>query len=94
MSDFWTNVSLDRNDLLVIGYRDGKRFKSRIPVHPHIFVDDTSNTSEYRTIDGKHVKRLNFADVKSIMAFRDKHDAIDNFNQYGLQTARSWHYIY
>jgi DNA polymerase elongation subunit (family B) len=94
MSYFWTNVSLDRNDLLVIGYQDGKRFKSRVPVKPHLYVDDHTGQSDIKSIDGKSVRRLDFENLRSIMSFRDKHDGIENFNQYGLQTARSWHYIY
>ena len=94
MSKFWTNVSLQRNDLLVRGVKDGKRFKSRIPVQPHIYVDDPTGQSEWRSINGKPVKRLDFPNVKAIMDFRNEHDPIENFNQYGLQTSKSWYYIY
>ena len=93
MSKFWTNVSLQRNDLLVRGVKDGKRFKSRIPVQPHIYVDDPTGQSEWRSINGKPVKRLDFPNVKAIMDFRNEHDPIENFNQYGLQTSKSWYYI-
>ena len=94
MSKFWTNVSLQRNDLLVRGVENGKRFKSRIPVQPHIYVDDPTGQSEWKSIDGRPVIRKDFPNVKAIMDFRNIHDPIENFNQYGLQTSKSWYYIY
>ena len=94
MSYFWTNISLDRNDLLVIGYQDGKRFKNRVPAHPHLYVDDKTGTSKFRTIDGKCVKRIDFDNVRQIMKYRNSYENTHGFNLYGLQTAKSWHYIY
>ena len=94
MSYFWTNVGLDRNDLLVRGYQDGKRFQNRIPVRPHLYVDDKSGQSDFRSIDGKPVKRINFNNVKQIMDFRAKYEDTHGFNMYGLQTSKSWYYIY
>ncbi len=94
MSYFWTNVSLQRNDLLVRGYQDGKAFASRIPVKPHLYVDDPGGSGEFKTIDGKPVKKKEFKDVKEIMAFRQKYENVSGFNMYGLQTSKSWYYIY
>ena len=94
MSYFWTNVSLQRNDLLVRGYQNGKAFKSRIPVKPHLYVDDPGGPGEFKTIDGKPVKKKEFKDVKEIMAFRQKYENVSGFNMYGLQTSKSWYYIY
>ena len=94
MSYFWTNVSLQRNDLLVRGYQDGKAFASRIPVKPHLYVDDPGGPGEFKTIDGKPVKKKEFKDVKEIMAFRQKYENVAGFNMYGLQTSKSWYYIY
>ena len=94
MSYFWTNIGLDRNDLLVRGYQDGKAFKSRIPIKPHLYVDDKTGQSDWRTIDGKPVMRKDFKDVKEIMEFRGKYDNTHGFNMYGLQTSKSWYYIY
>ena len=94
MSYFWTNISIDRDDLIMIGYQDGKRFKNRIPIHPHLYVDDTTGAGKYRTVGGKVVKRIDFEHLKQIMRYRDKYQDVHGFNMYGLQTARSWHYIY
>ena len=94
MSYFWTNISLQRNDLLVRGYQNGKAFKTRVPVKPHVYIDDPGGPGEFKTIDGKPVKKKEFKDVKDIMAFRQKYENITGFNMYGLQTSKSWYYIY
>ena len=94
MSYFWTNIALDRDDLLVIGYQDGKRFKNRIPVRPHLYIDDKTNMGDFRSVDGRCVKRIEFDDLRQIMKFRDTYENTHGFNMYGLQTAKSWHYIY
>ena len=94
MSYFWTNVGLDRNDLLVRGYQDGKAFKSRIPIKPHLYVDDKTGQSDWRTIDGKPVVKKEFDNVKQIMEFRGNYENTHGFNMYGLQTSKSWYYIY
>ena len=91
MSYFWTNVGLDRNDLLVRGYQDGKAFKSRIPIKPHLYVDDKTGQSDWRTIDGKPVMRKEFDNVKQIMEFRGNYENTHGFNMYGLQTSKSWY---
>ena len=94
MSYFWTNIALDRDDLLVIGYQDGKRFKNRIPVRPHLYIDDKTNMGDFRSVDGRCGKRIEFDDLRQIMKFRDTYENTHGFNMYGLQTAKSWHYIY
>jgi len=94
MSYFWTNISLFRNDLLVIGYQDGKRFMNRVPARPHLYVDDKTGTSEFRTLTGSRVKRIEFDNLIQIMKYRDSYQNTHGFNLYGLQTAKSWHYVY
>ena len=69
MSYFWTNISLFRNDLLVIGYQDGKRFMNRVPARPHLYVDDKTGTSEFRTLTGSRVKRIEFDNLIQIMKY-------------------------
>ena len=64
MKDFYTNVAVDIDgygspkELLVVGFNDDGRYQSRIPIKDcdlHIFIDDPTRSSEYRTIDGRHV---------------------------------------
>ena len=94
MSKFWTNVRLQRNDLIVRGYENGKEYQNRIPVKPHLYVDDPSGQSDWRTITGKPVVKKEFDNVKEIMSFRQKYENLPGFNMYGLQTSKSWYYIY
>jgi len=94
MSKFWTNVSLQRNDLIVRGYENGMEYQNRIPVKPHLYVDDPSGQSDWRTIEGKPVIKKEFNDVRDIMQFRQKYENLPGFNMYGLQTSKSWYYIY
>ena len=63
MSKFWTNVSLDKNNLIVRGYENGMEYQNRIPVKPHLYVDDPTGQSEWRTIEGKPVIKKVFPNV-------------------------------
>ena len=110
MSKFWTNVSLDKNNLIVRGYENGMEYQNRIPVKPHLYVDDPSGQSEWRTVEGKPVVKKVFANVngdpekrrrdglkpdgvpEGIMAWRSRNAS--SLNMYGLQTSKSWYYIY
>jgi DNA polymerase elongation subunit (family B) len=85
MKDFYTNVNCDidpvyktpiNDEVLAIGYdNDGKRYKTRVPFKEtgalHMYVEDPSKSSEFRTIDGKYVTRIDFETDKDIRGFKN-----------------------
>ena len=56
---FYTSVEQRRNDLLVRGYENGKRVQRRIAYKPYLFVP-TKQPSQYKTLDGKQVDKIQF----------------------------------
>ena len=51
---FYTNVNRIGNDILVRGYKDGKRVKGRVEFKPTLYVP-TKEETKFRTIDGRPV---------------------------------------
>ena len=49
---FYTNVNRMGNDILVRGYKNGKRIKGRVEYKPTLFIP-TKEPTQYRTIDGR-----------------------------------------
>lgn len=90
MVNFYTNVTPVKNQLLVRGYKNGKRFSERVNYKPYLFVP--SNTpSEYRTLQGKHVEQIRFESMYAAREFASKYEDVSNFNIYGMST---WAYPY
>ena len=110
MNKFYTNVSLYKDNLIVRGYENGIEYQNRIAVEPHLYIDDPTGQSEWRTINGKPVIKKKFPNItgdpekrkregkkedgvpEGIMAWRTKNE--NKINMYGLQTSKSWYYIY
>jgi DNA polymerase elongation subunit (family B) len=79
---FYTNVFVLGNDVHVRGYDGGKRFQLKAPFHPYLFTS-SPNQSEYKTIDGKIVKKISFEDIKSAKSFIENYQGVEGFNIYG-----------
>lgn len=79
---FYTNVFVIGEDVHVRGYENGRRFQLKAPFHPYLFVS-SPNQSEYKTIDGKSVKKLSFEDIKSARTFVDNYQGVEGFSMYG-----------
>ena len=60
MTNFYTSVFLNRNDILVRGYRNGKRVQYRNTCKPYLFKKSRHNNSKYRTLQGKCVDKVEF----------------------------------
>ena len=98
MKDFYTNVAVDIDgygspkELLVVGFNDEGRYQSRIPIKDcdlHIFKDDPTRSSEYRTIDGRHVTKHNFARWRDARQFVRENQGISNSKLYGIHSKMS-----
>lgn len=81
--DFYTNVYLRGPDILAIGYKNGKRQKLRLPYHPYLFVT-SSSPSDYTTINGDYVDRVDFDTPKEARDFIRTYKDVNGFSLYGM----------
>lgn len=79
---FYTNVQVYGDSVFMRGYEDGKRFEHRETYTPYLFVG-ANTTTKYKTIDGKHVEKIDFEDVKKSREFMSNYADVDGFNIYG-----------
>ena len=90
--DFYTSVSKDKNDIVVRGYKDGKRVRHRIrDYEPTLFVIDSSGKSKWRTYDGKCVAPIKVGNTQELNQWKEKYKEIENFPIYGYERyAQQW----
>ncbi len=87
---FYTSVEQRRNDLLVRGYENGKRVQRRIAYKPYLFVP-TKQPSQYKTLDGKQVDKIQFDSIGEARDFAKQYKDISSFEYYGMNR---WPYVY
>lgn len=58
--NFYTNVQLRGNRLLIRGYEDGEKFSYAEPCRPYLFSGPVKTPTEYTTLDGKYVVKKDF----------------------------------
>ena len=79
MSKFYTNAHLLGNNIYVVGYENGRRFTDRVRYAPHMFVatDKHRGKSEFTSLKGRPVKRIDFDNIfecrEHIKKFKDVH---------------------
>lgn len=81
---FYTSVSRHFDDLLVRGYEDGRRFSRRVKYKPYLFVPSKLKNSDYRTLEGKVVDKLEFDSMSECNQFVKRYRDVSGFNFYGL----------
>jgi DNA polymerase elongation subunit (family B) len=84
MQDFYTNIYQSKKNLMICGYRDGKRYKQIIPYRPYLFLQSKKDDVEYRTIFNEPVERIDFDSISDAKEFIKKYDDVKNFKIYGL----------
>ena len=84
MSTFYTNVSMNRGDILLRGYENGQRVQQRIPCKPYLFVNSKFGNSEYRNLKGKPVDRIDFDSPADARDFVKRYADVSGFDIYGL----------
>ena len=82
MSSFYTNVNLIGNNLLYIGYEDGQRIQRKFKFSPTLYVVSNQIT-EYKTLDGRYAKPIQFDTVGQARDFKDKYKDVENFEVHG-----------
>jgi DNA polymerase elongation subunit (family B) len=87
---FYTNVQHYKDNILLRGVRDGKRFSERVKYSPTLFVD-SQNESEYKTLDGKRVSPILQSGIKDARKTLKQYSGVSNFPVYGNT---NFHYCY
>lgn len=81
---FYTNVQLLGDKILHRGYENGKRFSYMEPCRPYLFVSPYNGPTEYHTLDGKPVKRMDFDTPFEAQNFIKRRKDIGNAQVHGL----------
>ena len=66
------------------GYEDGKRVQHAIPYKPYLFVKSKIKNTEYKTIKGIPVDKIDFDSVYDARDFVKRYRDVDGFDIYGL----------
>ena len=80
--DFYTNVQLVGNNILVRGVENGKRIEKREEFYPTLFVKSEKRT-KYKTLDGSYVESIKPGTVRDCREFYKKYEGVENFKVYG-----------
>ena len=80
---FYTNVAMIRGNILLRGVENGKRVSKKIPYKPYLFVP-SKKESEYSTLDGQMVGRVDFDSIGEARDFRQQYDNVEGMKIYGL----------
>ena len=82
---FYTTAKLFQNKILHQGYKDGRRFREKVPYKPYLFVDSRkASDTKYKNIKGQPVERIDFDLIGDQRDFTRKYKGIDNFDIYGI----------
>jgi len=82
MSDFYTNVKQYGDNILYIGYKNGKKIRTKIPYSPSLFVP-TNENSPYKTIYGENLKKIKPGSINKAKEFIKQYEGVGNFRVYG-----------
>lgn len=81
---FYTNFTQLKNNILINGVKDGKRYQEKLPYKPYLFVK-SDKESKYRTLDGKIVSRIDFDSIYEAKNFYKQYSEVSNFDIYGFE---------
>lgn len=84
MADFYTSVYQTRDNLLVCGYLDGKRYRDRVPYKPYLFIPSKTKESEFKSLDDIPLQKIDFPSMSDAKDFVRSYKDVSNFDIYGL----------
>ena len=79
---FYTNVQMIGNRFLVRGVENGVRYETKEEFCPTLFIK-SKRQSEYRTLSGEYVDKINPGTVRDCREFYKKYDEVEGFDIYG-----------
>jgi hypothetical protein len=82
--NFYTSFEQHKSEVLLRGYEDGVRIKKKIPLHPYFFTTSKVPT-KYKTLEGRFVDKVEFANSYEASQFKKKWDGVEGFKFYGME---------
>lgn len=87
--NFYTSVHLFKNEVLVRGYKDGKRFKESVNYRPYIFEPNSiykqrGVDTPFRTLRGEPVYKKEFDSILDARQYVNQFKDIEGKSLYGL----------
>ena len=73
--EFFTHIAQAGNKIICRGYRNGKRFREEVNYNPYLFLP-TPHESDYHTIDGKPVGKVEFESMREARSFIERYDTM------------------
>jgi DNA polymerase elongation subunit (family B) len=91
--EFYSNVVQKGNQILVRGVKNGKRFLSKEPFSPRLFVrpGGKSTDTPYRTLSGEPAQEMCFSSINEARDFAKQYEDVTDFPIYGNTM---WQYQY
>lgn len=87
MTKFYTHAVAMKNNILVRGYNNGKRFAETVEYKPYLFVNRAGNNdthTKYKDIHGNPVYKMDFGNISDARDFVKRYSDVDNFKIYGM----------
>lgn len=84
MSKFYTSVYLNKSEILLRGYEHGKRVQHAIPYKPYLFVTSRIKNTEYKTLKGVPVDKIEFGSVYEARDYIRRYKDVEGLDIYGL----------
>ena len=88
---FYTHFSKLGNNILVRGYKDGKRFSDKVEYNPTLYLPAGTKDAEYRTLDGQSLAAVSQGTMRDATEFMKRYEDVDNFKVYG---STNFPYVY
>ncbi len=89
--EFYTNVQVAGDRILVRGYENGRPYQRRIDFMPTLFVN-AKGKSKWQTLDGSYVDEVQPGTIRETRDFLKRYDGVQGFSVYG-QTNYGLQYI-
>jgi DNA polymerase elongation subunit (family B) len=80
--EFYTNVVLAGDKILVRGYEHGRPYQRRIDFSPTLFVNAKTQT-KWQTLDGVYVDEVQPGTIRETRDFVKRYEGVSGFNVYG-----------
>lgn len=93
-SAFYTNVQVNRGDILLRGYdASGKRIHRRIKYKPYLFLPakNGKEATHHSLVGHKPLAKIDFDSISDARDFMEKYDNVSNFDYHGLTR---WQYAF
>lgn len=89
--NFYTNIHSYKGKLLLRGYDKGTRMQRKIDYKPYLFINSKTGNSDYHTLQGKPVDRIDFASISEAREFVQRYQDVQGITFHGLT---QFQYVY